>query len=307
MIKQLNIPTLDVSSYPQHIPVFSRFQWINNKKVKSVLAFFLKPPAKGRKGYDKVLLFQWLMYKQLMCCSYRDLESMTGIDYSTFIKFRQRLSVAHWFQAIFKKLTREATQSAPSLKLILDSSFVESYSGHQEQGSEYNGYKKKNGYKLHQIIDFQTRLPIAQIATPGARADITWGLHLIRAIPRNWQIQSLTADKAYDAEELVDYMHTTWKMAKVGIQVRKTNQEKVAGHAESPLWRSLKERDRCLDTELLNTRTEIERYFSRKKRVFHLGEERTRHLKNFRDHCYLTSIMEILEWMSTLLLFFTRL
>lgn len=242
-----------------------------------------------------------------MCCSYRDLESMTGIDYSTFIKFRQRLSVAHWFQAIFKKLTREATQSAPSLKLILDSSFVESYSGHQEQGSEYNGYKKKNGYKLHQIIDFQTRLPIAQIATPGARADITWGLHLIRAIPRNWQIQSLTADKAYDAEELVDYMHTTWKMAKVGIQVRKTNQEKVAGHAESPLWRSLKERDRCLDTELLNTRTEIERYFSRKKRVFHLGEERTRHLKNFRDHCYLTSIMEILEWMSTLLLFFTRL
>ncbi len=44
---------------------------------------------------------------------------------------------------------------------------------------------------------------------------------------------------------------------------------------------------------------EIERYFSRKKRVFRLGEERTRHLKNFRANCYLTSIMEILEWATT--------
>lgn len=43
-----------------------------------------------RRGYDKVLMFRWLMYRQVMGCSYRDLESMTGIDHSTFIKFRKR-------------------------------------------------------------------------------------------------------------------------------------------------------------------------------------------------------------------------
>ena len=32
------------------------------------------------------------MYKQLMGCSYRDLESMTDIDYTTFIKFAKQYS-----------------------------------------------------------------------------------------------------------------------------------------------------------------------------------------------------------------------
>jgi hypothetical protein len=53
---------------------------------------------------------------------------------------------------------------------------------------------------------------------------------------------------------------------------------------------------RSHDPTLYRKRTEIERYFSRKKHVFHLGEEQTRHLKNFHANCYLTSIMEILEW-----------
>ena len=63
---------------------------------------------------------------------------------------------------------------------------------------------------------------------------------------------------------------------------------------------------RTLNKKFLNLRTEIERYFSRKKRVFKLGEERTRHLKNFRANCYLTSIMEILEWMSGIVQLFTK-
>lgn len=57
-----------------------------------------------------------------------------------------------------------------------------------------------------------------------------------------------------------------------------------------------KEPDWYLKKRFPNKRGEIERYFSRKKRVFNLGEERTRTLKNFRANCYLTSIMEILEW-----------
>ena len=60
----------------------------------------------------------------------------------------------------------------------------------------------------------------------------------------------------------------------------------------------MKYKDRSFDRSLYKKRTEIERYYSRKKRVFNLGEERTRHLKNFRANCYLTSIMEILEWLA---------
>jgi len=51
------------------------------------------------------------------------------------------------------------------LHLILDSSFVETYSGHDEEGSEYFGYKKKNGFKLHQIIDIsKAKMPITKLA-----------------------------------------------------------------------------------------------------------------------------------------------
>ena len=49
---------------------------------------------------------------------------------------------------------------------------------------------------------------------------------------------------------------------------------------------------------LYKRRTEIERYFSRLKRVFRLGEEKTRHFENFQANAYLTSCMAILEWLS---------
>jgi|SRR3989338_1795414 len=81
----------------QTIPVFRRFQWLNHPRVTHILSTFLKPPKRGRKGYDKVLMFRWLLYRQLMNCSYRDLESMSGIDHSTFVKFKKRLMRELWF------------------------------------------------------------------------------------------------------------------------------------------------------------------------------------------------------------------
>ncbi len=74
-----------------HIPVYARFQWLNHPLVAKLVRPFFRYQGRGRRGYDKVDLFLWLCYHQLMGCSYRDLESMTGIDYSTFIKFRGRL------------------------------------------------------------------------------------------------------------------------------------------------------------------------------------------------------------------------
>ena len=280
----------------QSIPVFARFQWLNSPQVVDILSRFLRPREKGRKGYNKVWMFRWLIYRHLMRCTYRDLESITGVDYSTFIKFRKRLIASFLLPRMFTALAAGLVARTETLRLILDSSFVETYSRHGEAGSEYSGYKKANGFKLHSAIDYTTRLPVGQISTGGARADVAIAHQLVGRAPPEWKVRSLTADKGYDSEALVSEIKRKWKRARVGIPLRKTNQEKVAGHPESWLNRWLKSLPRTLNRKLLNSRTEIERYFSRKKHVFHLGEERTRGFRNFEANCYMTSIMEYLEW-----------
>lgn len=304
----LSIPT---STY-QIIPCYQRFQWLNSEKVVETLRYYLKPKKRGRKGYDKVLMFRWLIWKHLAPCTYRDLEGMTGIDYTTFIKFRKRLIKTLWFPRIFKKLVNWIINQANySLFLLVDSSFVETYSKDKEKGSEYSGFKKKTGFKLHSVIDFNLRLPLRQLATGGARSDIIIGKNLIRGSPRSWKIEALSADKGYDGSEFVMIAFNKWKGIKICIPLRRTNQEAVgAKRRETELDRRLKAAERTITQELLNKRTEIERYFSRKKRVFKLGEEKTRGLQNFRANCYLTSIAEILEWLANnplLRLLFTKL
>jgi len=290
-----------------HIPVFARFQWLNSGKVVDVLSAFLTPNERGRKGYGKTLLFRWLMWKWLMRCSYRDLESVSGIDYSTFIKFRKRLMASFCLPDMFEMLAQTLVAQCDDLKLIVDSSFVETYSGHREEGSEYNGHKEKNGFKVHTIIDYKTRLPVLQIATPGARSDFTLAHHLIDRAPPSWKVKSLAADKGYDSEKLVSQIKEKWKRAKIAIPLRRTNQEKVAGHPEGWLNRYLKRLPRSWDPLLYRERTEIERYFSRKKNVFCLGEEKTRGFKNFEANAYFTSIMEYLEFIACWTTLFTKL
>jgi hypothetical protein len=53
------------------------------------------------------------MYNKVMQCSYRDLESITGIDYPTFIKFRKRLVEKEWFVSVFDLLL--VLQTAPRI------------------------------------------------------------------------------------------------------------------------------------------------------------------------------------------------
>lgn len=289
------------------IPAYARFQWINNPALRKLLAKLLKPNPRGRKGYDKVSLLLWLMYKQLVGCTYRDLESITDVDYTTFIKFRARLIRQSWFQLTFEKLSSSIAKNLKELQLIIDSSFVQTYSKRREQGSEYFGYKEKNGFKLHQVIDYKTRLPIIQETTPGARADVVWGRELIRGAPKDWRVTALLADKGYDSDDLVVMTKLKWKEAKIAIPMRWTSQEKRTGRPESELNRRRKGSQRSKSKKLYNKRTAIERYFSRKKGVFNLGEEKTRGLVNFEANCYLTSIMEILEWVSQLWVLFTKL
>ncbi len=292
------------------IPVFARFQWLNSVQVVDVLTGLLKPKGRGRKGYGSVVLFRWLMAKWLMRMTYRDLESMSGIDHSTFIKFRKRLMASFCLREIFETLATGLASRAENLRLIMDSSFVETYSRHDELGSEYNGHKEKNGFKVHAVIDFKRRLPVLQIATPGARSDFTLGRALIERAPPEWKVRSLAADKGYDSEALVSKVKQKWKRAKVAIPLRKTSQEKRTGHPENWYNRFLKSLPRSWNPKLYRERTEIERYFSRKKNVFRLGEEKTRGFRNFEANCYLTSIMEYLEYIGSpriMLALFTKL
>ena len=274
-----------------HIPTYARFQWLNHPTVNKVLKRFMKPNTRGRKGYDKIYMFSWLMYKQLMGCTYRDLESMTGIDYSTFIKFRRRLSTQGWFSDTFSVLSSFVGKYLNGISLILDSSFVETYSKHQETGSGYSGYKEKNGYKLHQFIDYQSRLPLLQSVSAGNIADINGGYHLLERAPPDWNVRTFAADKGYDSEYFVNSIIEKWD-SKVAIPMRNFK------YGGSDLNRTIRGAQRSRSIKLYRQRTEIERYFSRKKNVFNLGEEKTRHLENFRDNCHFTAIMEILEWLS---------
>lgn len=268
--------------------------------VIHILERFLKPPVRGRKGYDKTYLFRLLIYKHLMRCSYRDLESMTSIDHTTFIKFRKRLMQTNWFASLFKTLASAIAANLPSITAVIDSSFIETYSKHDERGSEYNGHKEKNGFKVHSIVDWKMRIPLLQTATPGARSDVRIAHHLIGRAPPDWNVTGFLGDKAYDDWKLVYKLKQKWRKILVGIPVRKTLHERKRPIPEAVIRNRLgKESDRCLKRPFLNKRTQIERYYSRKKRIFKLGEEKTRHLENFRANCDMVAIMEILEWSTT--------
>jgi hypothetical protein len=121
-----------------NIPTYARFQWINQPLVRKTVEKLLPPPKRERKGYDKVTMFLWLMYKKVMRCSYRDLESIAGIDYSTFIKFRKRLMEKEWFVSVFEKVAAKLMAHFRKVLLLADSSFVETFSKHEEDGSDRN-------------------------------------------------------------------------------------------------------------------------------------------------------------------------
>lgn len=152
---------------------------------------------------------------------------MTHINYSTFIKFRKRLSVTGWFVRIFKQLTKNVVSQRKSLILIVDSSFVQTYSKRDEQGSEYSGFKEKTGYKLHSIIDYDTRLPLLQRVTGGARSDIVIGRSLVRGTPKDWKkkVETFLADKGYDAENFILQIKRKFKDCDVGIPFRIMSQQ----------------------------------------------------------------------------------
>lgn len=282
----------------ERMPVWARFQWINDETVVGLLLQALPYAGTGRRGFGKATLFRWLLYKQCHGCTYRDLESISGIDYTTFIKFRAAIKTNGWVEYLFAVMMAVIV-GGRRLKLITDSSFVEQYARHPEAGAEYSGFKKKTGFKVHQIIDFRTRLPVAKVVTGGARADVALAKHLVTQLPSDWNVAAFLADKGYDSSALVQQVLQKWRGVAVNIPVRRTNQQAVKSRRQETLKNQRAKRaGRTLTKRLYNQRTEIERFFSRKKEVFNLGQERTRGIENFATNCTLTDVCAQLEYLA---------
>ena len=159
--------------------------------------------------------------------------------------------------------------------------------------------KLKTGFKTHQIIDFKTRLPLTTVTTGGARADIVLAKQLVKSLPSSWHVDAFLGDKGYDGLELVEMIRGKWPGVKVCIPVRRTSQAAQGCKRQETLKnKQAKRANRTLTRRLYNQRTEIERYFSRKKGVFRLGQERTRGLGAFTTNVLLTDIMAQLEFLA---------
>jgi IS5 family transposase len=298
VLKILNTKT-NTSMHFEHIPVFARFQWLNNERIFSLVARAFPYAGTGRRGYNPTLLLRWLLYKHGVGCTYRDVESMSGIHHTTLIKFRRKLQSQGQLERLFQAIVQAITKGR-DLTLIIDSSFVEQYARQREGGAEYSGYKRKTGFKAHEIIDFHTRLPIAKIVTGGARADVTLAHHLITQLPDEWAVAAFLGDKGYDSNDLVQQIKHKWDGVQVSIPVRRTSQAaRGCKRQETEKNRQAKRANRNLTISLYNQRTEIERYFSRKKGVFHWGSERTRGIENCATNVTLTDVMAQLEYLAS--------
>ena len=91
------------------------------------------------------------------------------------------------YQKFFQELVKNAVNAGfiRGIKVALDSSFVPTYSSKQEVGSEgWNGFKKSFGFKLHALVDAETRFPIALIVTNGLAADCTLAIPLLKKAKR---------------------------------------------------------------------------------------------------------------------------
>lgn len=252
----------------------------------------------GRKGYDKELLFGWLLIKKVTNWDYRTIASMAGVSHPTLIRANDLFLKKHLYEKVMISLVKQAyKQGLIKGKFVaMDSSFVHTFSKHGELGSEgWNGFKEAFGFKLHLLIDAETKFPIALCITNGVAADNTLAIPLLKRA-RYWLRKTgyVLADKGYDWGDLVNWIVKNLH-AKAGIPIKKYKRGKNYSWIGS--WRNFREKakGRSIKKSIYNRRTAIERVFSVLKRTYHLGKEETRGILNFAKNCYLTLICYMLK------------
>lgn len=256
----------------------------------------------GRKGYDKETLFGWLLIKKVTNWDYRTIASMASVSHPTLIRANDLFLKKHLYETVMISLVKQAYKAGliKGTYVAMDSSFVHTFSKRGEVGSEgWNGFKEAFGFKLHLLIDAETKFPIALCITicitNGVAADNTLAIPLLKKA-RYWLRRTgyVLADKGYDWGDLVNWIVKKLH-AKAGIPIKQHKRGK--NYAWEGAWRSFqqKAKGRSIKKSIYNRRTAIERVFSVLKRTYHLGHEETRGIINFAKNCYLTLICYMLK------------
>lgn len=253
----------------------------------------------GKPPIDRETLFGWLLVKKVTNWSYRDIADMAGVSHPTLIRANNEFLKKGIYEKVFVSLVENAYKKGliPGKLVAMDSSFVKTFSNKQEQGSEgYNGHKKAYGFKLHLLVDCQTKFPIALCLTNGLAADCTLAIPLLKKAKRFLKKQGyVLADKGYDDQNIVNWI-VKMLSRKAGIPIRK-----MPSKGKNYSWEAsfknfqLKAKGRSLKKTIYNFRTEVERVFANLKGRFYLGKEQTRGFFNFVKNCFLTLICYTLK------------
>lgn len=285
-----------VSQLPQKAQYLlqSRFPLVNELCERSVCERFVG----GANGYDKETLFRWLLVKKVLNWDYRTIASMAGVSHPTLIRANELFLKKHVYEKVFTDLVKQGYKKnfIHGKFVAMDSSFIHTFSKRGEEGSEgWNEFKEGYGFKLHLLIDSETKFPISIKITNGLAADCTLAIPLLKQA-RYWlqKTKYVLADKGYDWGDLVNWIVKKLK-AKSSIPIKKKRLGKNYRWEASTRYYQLKARGRTLKKSIYNRRSSIERVFSVLKRTYHLGHEETRGILNFAKNCYLTLICYMLK------------
>lgn len=252
----------------------------------------------GRPGYEKEFLFMLLLMKKVSNWSFRTIAEIANISHSTLVRANVYFLEKRAYEQFFLHLVKRAHKQRliKGVYVAMDSSFVKTFSKKEELGSAgWNGFKEAYGFKLHLLIDCETKFPIALTITNGLASDNTLAIPLLkRAKSFLTKCGYVLADKGYDDGEIVDFIVKAFS-AKAGIPIRKHNRGKNYSWKGATRNFQLKAEGRSLKKSIYNRRTAVERVFSVLKRVFHLGHEETRGIVNFFKNAYLTLICYMLK------------
>ncbi len=254
----------------------------------------------GRKGYDKQVLFSWLLVKKMTNWDYRTVASMAGVSHPTLMRANDLFLKKGVYEKVFSTLVKQAYKKKlfTGETVAMDSSFVHTFSKKGELGSEgWNGFKEAYGFKLHLLMDTESKFPVSLCITNGLASDNTLAIPLLKKGKK--QLRNclyVLADKGYDDQDIAKWISHELK-AKAGIPMRKKSvlaKGKKTRYGNLLNW-LLKAQGRTFKKSIYNKRTAVERIFSVLKRTYHLGHEETRGIVNFTKNVYLSLICYMLK------------
>lgn len=287
-----------VPSFPNKVQHFLNFSFPYIKRIcrKTPVEQFVG----GRPGYDKELLFVLLLVKKVTNWSYRTVSEMGGVSHSTLVRANDFFLKRHVYEKLFAHLVKDAYKKGliKGKFVALDSSFVHTFSKKGELGSEgWNDFKEAYGFKLHLLVDCETKFPIALCITNGLASDNTLAIPLLKKAKQYLKSCGyVLGDKGYDDGSIIDWIVKELG-AKAGIPIRKKSilaKGKKTRYGNLLNW-ILKARGRTFKRSIYNKRTAVERSFSMVKRVYHLGREETRGIVAFAKNVYLSLICYMLS------------